>query len=239
MPKISDSGVELDALAKATPEEQVAAVEAVKTGQAKTIREVISQPKPVYTHGTEKPAPPTPRAKPTVREALAKGRYNKSPELLEWVRTYQRWPTKTKAKARELFLTITLSGVHLNVEGVPRRPAATKPAPILPIGQGTPREQWSEMTAAAYRAPTSDLHDALMDTARLINEAKHVDDISRPKRELLLRKFAAALGVPSLLKDPDPTLDPGALDGRLSTKMDRNEPGLAHHTHAAETHPQG
>ena len=107
MPKISDSGVELDALAKATPEEQVAAVEAVKTGQAKTIREVISQPKPVYTHGTEKPAPPTPRAKPTVREALAKGRYNKSPELLEWVRTYQRWPTKTKAKARELFLTIT------------------------------------------------------------------------------------------------------------------------------------
>jgi ParB family transcriptional regulator, chromosome partitioning protein len=41
MPEVTDSGVELDALAAMGPEEQKAAVEAVKSGQALSIREAV------------------------------------------------------------------------------------------------------------------------------------------------------------------------------------------------------
>ena len=42
MPEIADSGVELDALANAQPDKQTAAVFAVKSGHAKTVREVLT-----------------------------------------------------------------------------------------------------------------------------------------------------------------------------------------------------
>lgn len=42
MPEIADSGVELDALANAQPDKQTAAVFAVKSGDAKTVREVLT-----------------------------------------------------------------------------------------------------------------------------------------------------------------------------------------------------
>jgi hypothetical protein len=51
-PSIADKGVELDALANASPEDQKAAVAAVKTGAAKNLREILAkskhdQPSPV------------------------------------------------------------------------------------------------------------------------------------------------------------------------------------------------
>jgi len=101
MPKIADSGVELDALAKVPQEEQLAVVKAVKAGEAKTVREAARGPRPT----------PIPKAAPAPR---------------------------------------------------------SKSSAII----GTAREQWIEMTAAAYRAPASALYAALMDTARLINEAR-------------------------------------------------------------------
>ena len=42
MPEIADSGVELDALANAQPDKQAAAVFAVKSGAARTVREVLA-----------------------------------------------------------------------------------------------------------------------------------------------------------------------------------------------------
>jgi hypothetical protein len=56
MPKIADSGVELDALASLDPQQQKQAVKMVETGKAKTVREA-----------RDKIAPPTPRAAPAVR----------------------------------------------------------------------------------------------------------------------------------------------------------------------------
>jgi hypothetical protein len=44
MPAIADSGVELDALANATPDQQAAAVIAVRSGKAKNAREALAQP---------------------------------------------------------------------------------------------------------------------------------------------------------------------------------------------------
>lgn len=44
IPAIADSGVELDALANATPDQQAAAVAAVRSGKAKNTREALAQP---------------------------------------------------------------------------------------------------------------------------------------------------------------------------------------------------
>ena len=77
-----------------------------------------------------------------------------------------------------------------------------EPAPPPPTGLGTPREQWIAVTATAYKAPAPGLYDAPMDTARLMNDALHMDEIPETKRVALLRKFAAALTVPYLLRDP-------------------------------------
>ena len=45
MPTIADKGVELDALAKATPEQQSAAIAAVKAGEADSVRQALATPK--------------------------------------------------------------------------------------------------------------------------------------------------------------------------------------------------
>ena len=159
MPKIADSGVKLDTLAKAAPEEQAEAVKAVKTGQAENIRDAMSRgPKP------------TP---------------------------------------------------------IPRQPVAPqrKASGII----GTPREQGIEMTADQYKAPASQLYDRLSEAARLVNDAKHLDEISRPKREHLARRFAAALSVSYLLKDPDSIIAPEVIDlaNTAISPTSRNRP--CHH----------
>jgi ParB family chromosome partitioning protein len=57
MPEIADKGVELDALAAVEPEEQKAAVEAVKTGRARSVREATKGAKTRKPKRRTRPAP--------------------------------------------------------------------------------------------------------------------------------------------------------------------------------------
>ena len=66
LPVIANSGAELDALTKVTPEHQAAAVAAVKVGDAKSVREVLRTPAPAESEPAKiakrrKPPQPAPR----------------------------------------------------------------------------------------------------------------------------------------------------------------------------------
>ena len=67
MPEIADKGVELDALAAVEPEEQKAAVEAVKSGKARNVREATRGPK---TRNRKPEAQPAPSDQEIVRREI-------------------------------------------------------------------------------------------------------------------------------------------------------------------------
>jgi ParB family chromosome partitioning protein len=69
MPEIADRGVELDALAEAEPEDQKAAVEAVKSGKARTVREAIKGARKRKPNRTRK-GNPEPSDEEIVRRAV-------------------------------------------------------------------------------------------------------------------------------------------------------------------------
>ena len=67
MPEIANNGYELDALAAVGPEEQKAAVETVKSGKARNVREATKGAK---THKRKRQARPAPSDQGIVRRAM-------------------------------------------------------------------------------------------------------------------------------------------------------------------------
>jgi hypothetical protein len=213
MPMIADSGVELDALAKAAPEEQPAAVEAVKTGQARNIREALCAMSKALSEHEE-----VPRENPEEQDGESQAADPASNEPESTPHTLlMRFIADANARAGNGKKTRAATSRAKSAKPKAAAPAK-EPAPTPSTGLGTPREQWIAATADVYKAPASALYGALMDTARLMNDARHMDEIPETKRVALLRKFAAALGMPYLLKDPAdavPVGMPSATKSRL------------------------
>jgi ParB-like chromosome segregation protein Spo0J len=85
---IADSGVQLDALTKATHEQQAAAVAAVKSGEVKDVRDVLQ---PEWRAKTS-PARPSPIVEPPQRVASPEPEGEPLPAgMTKWVATFNSW----------------------------------------------------------------------------------------------------------------------------------------------------
>jgi hypothetical protein len=99
-----------------------------------------------------------------------------------------------KPKASPAIVRVEASGRKARGRQPASAPAA-KPTRAKASGIGTPREQWIVASTAVYKKPASELHANLVDTIRCITGAPHLAEIPEPKRQELVRQFAAALQV--------------------------------------------
>ena len=99
MPEVADNGQELDALAAVTDEEQRKAIEAVKSGRAKTIREATKGAKP------RKPRKREPKPVPTDVEVWRK-------EIAKAVKRYEKTTGRHVAETK---VTFNRGAIHVTV----------------------------------------------------------------------------------------------------------------------------